>query len=110
MKTTFIGKSAENRVAKFLRAQGFKVLNQNWRTKVCEIDIIASKNEIICFVEVKYRSSDKQGEGMEYITFKKIQQMQFAAEIWNQQNNWEGDWRLLAASVSDKKIDLVELD
>jgi uncharacterized protein (TIGR00252 family) len=109
MKTTFIGKSAENRVAELLKQRGFKILDQNWRTRLCEIDIVAIKNKVICFVEVKYRSSERQGEGMEYITHKKLQQMHYAAEIWNQQNSWEGDWRLLAASVSDNSIELIEI-
>lgn len=71
MKTTFIGKRAESRVADFLKNKGFKILAQNWRTKVCEIDVIAQKDKVAYFVEVKYRSSEKQGDGLEYITPKK---------------------------------------
>jgi Holliday junction resolvase-like predicted endonuclease len=86
-------------------------LARNWRTKVCEIDIVANKNKIIYFVEVKYRSSDKQGSGFEYITPKKLSQMGFAAEIWVQQNNWNGDYRIAAAELSEEagSIKIVEL-
>jgi uncharacterized protein (TIGR00252 family) len=110
MKTTFIGKDAESRIADFLKANKFKILAQNWRTRVCEIDIVARKDKIVYFVEVKYRSSDKQGSGLEYITPKKLGQMHFAAEIWNQQNDWEGDYRILGAEVTDDKIKIVEID
>jgi uncharacterized protein (TIGR00252 family) len=110
MKTTFIGKDAESRVADFLKANKFKILAQNWRTRVCEIDIVAQKEKVVYFVEVKYRSSDKQGSGLEYITPKKLGQMHFAAEIWNQQNDWEGDYRILGAEVTDDKIKIVEID
>lgn len=111
MKTTFIGKKAESRVAEHLKEQGFKILAQNWRTKVCEIDLVARKNDVVYFVEVKYRSSEKQGDGLDYITPQKLKQVEFAAQIWNQQNNWEGDYRVLAAAVSDEAaIEIIELD
>jgi uncharacterized protein (TIGR00252 family) len=110
--TTKIGQGAEERVAKLLEKAGFKILARNWRTKVCEIDIVARKNKIIYFVEVKYRSSLSQGSGFEYITPKKLNQMRFAAEIWIQQNSWENDYRLAAAELSEEKgsIKIVELE
>jgi hypothetical protein len=36
--------------------------------------------------------------------------MYFAAEIWNQQNNWNGDYRLMAAAVSEDTIKIIELN
>jgi uncharacterized protein (TIGR00252 family) len=112
MKTTFIGQGAEERVAKLLQKAGFKILARNWRTRVCEIDIVANKNKIIYFVEVKYRSSEKQGSGLDYITPKKLKQMHFAAEIWVLENNWDGDYRIAAAEISDFSdgVRIVEVD
>jgi uncharacterized protein (TIGR00252 family) len=111
MKTTFVGKKAESRVADYLKKSGFKVITKNWRTKVCEIDVVAKKDNVVYFVEVKYRSSEKQGGGLDYITSKKLKQLHFAAQIWNQQNQWEGDYRILAAAVSDdENILIVEVD
>jgi uncharacterized protein (TIGR00252 family) len=111
MKTTFVGKKAESRVADYLKKNGFKVITKNWRTKVCEIDVVAKKDNVVYFVEVKYRSSEKQGGGLDYITSKKLKQLHFAAQIWNQQNQWEGDYRILAAAVSDdENILIVEVD
>jgi uncharacterized protein (TIGR00252 family) len=112
MKTTFVGQNAEARVAKLLEKAGFKILARNWRTRVCEIDIVANKNQIVYFVEVKFRSSEKQGSGLEYITSKKLKQMHFAAEIWVQQNDWAGDYRIVAAEISDAEggIKIVEVD
>jgi putative endonuclease len=111
MKTTFVGKKAESRVADYLKKNGFKVITKNWRAKVCEIDVVAKKDNVVYFVEVKYRSSEKQGGGLDYITSKKLKQLHFAAQIWNQQNQWEGDYRILAAAVSDdENILIVEVD
>jgi Holliday junction resolvase-like predicted endonuclease len=97
MKTTHAGLKAEARVAEFLKKSGYKILHNNWRTRACEI-------------EVKFRSNEKQGDGFEYITPRKLKQMYFAAEIWNQQNNWNGDYRLMAAAVSEDTIKIIELN
>lgn len=80
--TTFeIGRKAEARAAAFLERKGCRLLEQNWRTRWCEIDIVAERDGIVYFCEVKYRSHNRQGSGMDYITPKKLQQMQFAAEF-----------------------------
>lgn len=100
MSSSEIGKAAENIVAKYLHANGYKLLEQNWRTRWCEIDIIAKKNEIVYFIEVKYRNSTAWGDGLAAITDKKLRQMTFAAEFWVNENNYSDDYRLLAVSVS----------
>ena len=100
MIATQRGRQAENEVAQRMRKQGYEILSQNWRTPRCEIDVVARKKKIIYFVEVKFRASTTQGDGLEYITNKKLSQMRFAAHIWLQQNKWDGDWRLGAIGVT----------
>lgn len=65
-----VGHTAEEYVDKFLQKQGYKIIELNWKTKYCEIDIIAQNKKIIYFIEVRYRQSDSQGSGLEYITEK----------------------------------------
>lgn len=100
MITTKRGHQAEDSVAQQIQNKGFEILSQNWRTPRCEIDIVAKKDKIIYFVEVKFRANSTQGDGLEYITKKKLSQMRFAAQMWMQQNNWNGDCRLAAISVT----------
>ena len=112
MATVVQGHRAEKAVSDHLINLGYQVLDRNWKTPICEIDIIAKKQDTIFFVEVKYRINRLQGEGFEYITAKKARQMDFAARIWTAQNNWDGDYRLAAASVGGLDftgIELVEL-
>ncbi|HVX58410.1 MAG TPA: YraN family protein [Candidatus Saccharimonadales bacterium] len=112
MKTTEQGRLAEAAVTELLKARGYKILDQNWRTRLCEIDIVAAKGKIAYFVEVKYRASNNQGDGFEYITPRKLSQMSFASEVWVQENSWSGDYRLMAAAVTGadaEDIELVEL-
>ena len=89
--------------------RGYDILDRNWKTRVCEIDIVAKKNGIVFFVEVKYRRQNYQGDGFEYITGHKLHKMNFAAEIWRQHNRWEGDYRLMAAAVSGQGSESIEL-
>src|SRR3989344_7469003 len=101
------GKLAEDAAAEYLKKNGYKVLDQNWRTRWCEIDIAAEKSKTIYFVEVKYRVSNRQGSGLDYITKKKLEQMKFAAEFWVSENNWRGDYTLAAVEVSGTEFVIV---
>ena len=48
-----IGKWGEKHAAHFLRKHGFKILKRNYKTMGGEIDLIASKNNVLVFIEVK---------------------------------------------------------
>lgn len=102
------GHDAEKRAADYLKKQKFKILNLNWKTRYCEIDIVAEKKKVIWFVEVKFRKNDNQGYGYEYVTSKKSQQMHFAAEMWVQNESWSGDYRLAVVSIDGDEIQLIE--
>ncbi len=105
-----IGNNAEDITAKYLQSTGHTILGQNWRTKYCEIDIIAVKNNVIYFVEVKYRSSNTQGGGVAAITPQKLKQMSFAAEVYMQSNPSQNDRLLVVADVdASGSIQLLEV-
>lgn len=101
MTTTAIGQSAEEQAAQWLESHSFEILERNWKTRWCEIDIVArrcsrgwKRSCSIHFVEVKYRRTNKAGEAVEYVTQKKQQQMTFAAQHWVQERSWDGAWQL----------------
>jgi len=50
-----LGKEAEKRVGQYLIQHGFCILEYNYRKKHGEIDLIASKPQLLVFVEVKMR-------------------------------------------------------
>ena len=109
MKTTLQGRQAEAAVAELLDQHGFEILTRNWRRPRCEIDLVAAKDKIVYFVEVKYRATASQGEGFDYITKRKEAQMRFASEIWAQENEFTGDQRLMAADVSGDDCEHIKL-
>lgn len=98
--STATGQLAEQVAADYLETEGYQILDTNWRTKWCEIDIIARRDQTIYFVEVKYRRSSSAGSGIDYITPQKLRQMSFAAEIWMSQNQEELDYELGAIELS----------
>ncbi len=102
------GQQAEQTAADYLVKHGYKILARNWRTRTCEIDIVAQKNKALYFVEVKYRQSDSQGHGTDYITPKKLKQMQYAAELWVQEHQWSGEYQLAAASIDSGTITFID--
>lgn len=102
------GHDAEKLAADYLRRHGFKIRELNWKTKYCEIDIVAEKDKAIWFVEVKFRKNDRQGLGYEYVTTKKLQQMHFAADMWVQNYSWSGDYRLAVISIDGRAITFID--
>lgn len=100
MSTTSRGRQAEAIAAEFLMRHGCIILAQNWRTRWCEIDIVAQKDGVTYFIEVKYRGSNAWGSGLDYITPKKVQQMHFAADFWRAQHRVAGNYLLAAAELT----------
>lgn len=93
------GHEAEKVAAEYLSKHGYEVIELNWRTRLCEVDIIANKSNTIYFVEVKSRSSAAYGSGLDYITPKKLEQMRFAARMWVSENKYQGDYELSAIEI-----------
>ncbi|HJQ08467.1 MAG TPA: YraN family protein [Candidatus Saccharimonadales bacterium] len=107
--TTFDdGRRAEAVAAAFLLQKGCEIIEQNWRTRWCEIDIVARRKDVAYFCEVKYRRTASYGAGLEYITPKKLARMHFAAEAWVYINNWLGECRLCAIEVEGADFNVTQ--
>lgn len=81
---TSLGNRGEDAATQYLVKNGFSIVERNWKTKACEIDIVAKKGDILHFVEVKYRSTAQQGGGIAAITPTKLKQMNRAVRFWFQ--------------------------
>jgi len=92
---------AEDRAEEFLKESGYKILQRNYKTKLGEVDIIARDQDSICFIEVKFRSSDRFGSGLEAVSGLKQKQISKAALSFLKEKN-----------LLDKKarFDVVALD
>jgi putative endonuclease len=100
MTHTAIGQQAEAAAAHFLERKGCRIVERNWRTPRCEIDIVAERRNVLYVCEVKYRLTAAQGLGLDYITTTKLKQMRFAAESWVYDYRWNGEYVLCAIEVT----------
>ena len=100
MSTTETGRKAEAAARVYLEMRGYQIVEHNWRRPRCEIDIVAKKDGVIYFAEVKYRFNDEQGGGLEAITKSKLKQMQYAAKTWIEEHKWTGQSSLAAVEIA----------
>jgi putative endonuclease len=73
------GKESESLAVRHLRKNGYKILEQNYRNKLGEIDIIAKEKGTLVFVEVKARKSDLFGNPKWAVTLKKQRKISMVA-------------------------------
>jgi len=66
-----LGHYGEELAERYLRRQGYKILERNFRTRLGEIDIIAKDGRTICFIEVKARRSNFSGTPFEAVSRSK---------------------------------------
>lgn len=96
-----IGKWGEEVAAEYLTARGCAIVACNARTPYGEIDIIARQGDVIIFVEVKTRTSNKMGLPEESITARKRQHMVSAAEHYAAEHEID-DWQIDVISIEGK--------
>jgi putative endonuclease len=74
------GNKGEAIAAEWLVENGYTLLETNWRFKHWEVDIIAAKNKLLHFIEVKTRNSYRFGKPEESIQKEKMKHLKNAAE------------------------------
>lgn len=84
MTTRSIGDTSERVAAKELIRLGHTIIDRNWKTKYCKIDIISPNGDTIYFTEVKHRKNAEHGDELDAITPRKRRQMTFAARMYAQ--------------------------
>ena len=82
-----LGEQGENHAARFLRAQGYKILDRNVQLGRYEIDIIAQEGDTTAFVEVKTRATDDGFAPEENVNPEKQRRIIQAADIYISQKN-----------------------
>lgn len=82
-----LGLAGEKKAVEFLKNNGYKILDKNFRTSLGEIDIVAKDKDCICFVEVKTRSGDQKGRPEESITKNKQHKLSQMALLYLKNKN-----------------------
>ncbi len=76
------GKKGEEIAAELLKNKGYEIVERNWRNKFGEIDIIAKKDEILVFVEVKTKIGEVFGLPEEMVGAGKLQKVRNMATVY----------------------------
>lgn len=66
-----LGKNGEEAAVHFLERRGYKIIQQNFRAQCGEVDIIAMDKDVLCFVEVRTRTTEDEGHPFESISYAK---------------------------------------
>ena len=64
-----VGRHGEEIAVSYLVENGYRILGRNITFKVGEIDIVAEKDDVLCFVEVRTRSDTLQGHPACFLEF-----------------------------------------
>jgi len=81
------GNFGEKIATKFLQKRGYSIIDRNFKVKLGEIDIIASKNNVIHFIEVKSKESALKGMPYEQVNFRKLQKLKIVALYYSKVKN-----------------------
>lgn len=103
-----IGKEGEKLAETYLAEHGYTMLHRNWRFGRYEIDLIATKNAKLRFIEVKFRSSNQFGNPEAAVTTKKIKSLLQAIDQFLFLNPQYTDFRLDILSLTqhpDKSVE-----
>jgi putative endonuclease len=100
------GNKGETLAAEHLMMKGYKILQRNYSSKWGEVDIICKQHmangvqqDVIVFVEVKTKTTDKYGEPWEMVNAWKIEQVKKMGETWCREYAWEGRVRVDVVGV-----------
>lgn len=106
------GNRGEEIAAEYLRKKGFHILDRNFRIRGGELDIVATHDNTLIFIEVKTRTSQQFGTALEAITPWKLKSLIKTAQFYKvAHRNLPDSLRIDAVSVMlDLQDNLVSIE
>lgn len=105
-----LGKRGEAIAKDYLENLGYRILNMNWKYGRAEVDVIASQDGKLIFVEVKTRSSTDYGEPEDFVCTKKEKQLEWASSAYIEQRNHQGEIRFDIIAIVFENKDLYKIN
>jgi len=111
-----LGREAEELVSRRLAADGYRILDRNWRRSWGELDIVAEKDSVLHFIEVKASRRQTDGFAPELrADRRKMIKVERTARTWLASNRYGADteWQMDVASVimgAEPDIELFRLE
>lgn len=103
------GNIGEELATNLLKKKKYKILERNYKNKIGEIDIIAEKDGVIVFVEVKERATLAFGRPIEAVDERKQNKIRRTAELYlmSKRKNW-ADVRFDVVEILGDEINQIE--
>lgn len=80
-----VGQFFEDRAVDFLKSEGFEILCTRFRCRSGEVDIVARKDDVLSFIEVRARRSGSIFEPIESVDRRKIIRIKKTAQYFLKQ-------------------------
>lgn len=82
MRSDLLGALGEHYAAKYLRYNNYKIKAANYKTYAGEIDLVAVKNGVLCFIEVKTRQIGGLTSPADAVYFHKQENIKSSASVY----------------------------
>lgn len=99
MSTTETGRIGEHIAKEYLGRKGYKIIEQNYKTKYAEIDLVAQKEGALVFVEVRTKTGEQFGTPEETINYKKKMKLTRNAKAFVAKKKFIGLYRIDAVCI-----------
>ncbi len=101
-----LGKDGEQKVVDYLLSQGYQILERNWKAPRSrhELDIIATADNRVVFVEVKTRSTLDHGEPFDAVDERKVKSLVAGANSYVKNKHIDIPIRFDLVGVVDNEI------
>ncbi|MDR3244738.1 MAG: YraN family protein [Elusimicrobiota bacterium] len=103
-----IGFQKEKVAVEFLKKNGYKIIETNFKANCGEIDIIAKDKLGLSFIEVKYRKNLNYVSPIEAVTLKKQQKIIKTAIKYLSQNKIKSEFRFDIVSITEKETQKIK--
>lgn len=109
MNTRVIGALKEDMAISYLEENGFEIIERNFKCKIGEIDVIAKKDDVIRFIEIKYRKGNVAGGAHYAISKSKLIKISKIANFYIMTHpNGNGSYSIDAIIIENDCIEYLE--
>ncbi|MFD2554285.1 YraN family protein [Sphingobacterium tabacisoli] len=104
------GQYGEQLALGFVQKLGYNLLDTNWRYRYWEVDIVAMDGDVLVFIEVKSRTNTAFGEPVEFVDWKKRNNLIKLAEAYIKIKRFEGEIRfdIISVYLKTKEVELIK--